>query len=54
MDNYALILQAALTATQLLNSLLPVLSSTDREQVLAAVAAANKQADDLYQATKDV
>lgn len=54
MDNYAVILQAALAATQALNSLLPLLSSIDQAQVLAAVNAANKQADDLYNATKDV
>ncbi len=54
MESYEIILQAALAATNALNSLLPLLTSTDQTQIVASVIAANKQADDLYQATKDV
>jgi hypothetical protein len=42
------ILQAALLAVQTLNNLLPLLSSSNQEQVKAALAALDKQADDLH------
>lgn len=44
------ILQAALLAVQTLNNLLPLLSSSNQDQVKAALAGLDKQADDLHAA----